>query len=264
MQELFFSPAVQLGYILTAVIYFSLPAAAFFILHKYGAAKISPVLAGALVYFLSTRMCDLTVWLGFSSLPMAAKKVAAAELTAFFEETGRWLAMKYPVFNIRTSRGAVCYGIGHAGLECFVRGSSTFSIIGEMQHFSERGLSYYTDGRTEEQAAQITERISSYADRTLIISIMDIITIFIDFGVHIALTVLIFKKIKEQKSIRWLGLAILLHYSLNAASYIGTLAGSSLIGEFTVIFAGCGIIMLVWKLCNGNEVADEVIYGNDE
>ena len=58
-QEVLLSGSAQFGYFLSGIVYFLLPAAAFLMLKKYGAAKIYPVIVGAIVYFLAVRFSDL-------------------------------------------------------------------------------------------------------------------------------------------------------------------------------------------------------------
>ncbi|MBR1824667.1 MAG: YhfC family intramembrane metalloprotease [Ruminococcus sp.] len=160
--------------------------------------------------------------------------------------------MKYPLTNIKTESAAVCYGIGHAGLECFIRGAQTFKIIGYRQKLNSFGLSSFTEGKSPEQAEAIVGQLSRFAEKSLIVSIFDIISIATDFGVHIALSLLIFSKIQEQKPLKWLGLAILLHYALNAVSAVTSMSGSLLFTKTAVIIVGCGIITLICKLTGVN------------
>jgi len=159
-----------------------------------GAVKWLPVIAGVIMYFISTRLCDLTVWITLFSAPFAVKQAAAVELICIFEETGRWLAMKYPLFNIRSSRSAVCYGIGHAGLECWMRGISTFGLIGTGNRLNREGLSSFIEGKTPQAADAAMKELQMLTDKGIINGIADSIEVITNFGFHIALSLLIFKK----------------------------------------------------------------------
>ncbi|WP_019678900.1 YhfC family glutamic-type intramembrane protease [Ruminococcus flavefaciens] len=259
--EITFSAGTFAGYWLTGILYMVLPIAAFFTIGRYSKAKYLPLIAGILAYFISTKLCDLTVWLLLFSAPYAVKVAIATEIVCFFEEPARWLAMKYPVSNIITPAAAVCYGIGHAGIECWMRGISTFRIICYGQDLERYGIEHFTDGKTAENAETVINKLQKYADTGLFMGVLNTLDLIVAFGFHIALSMLIFRKMKEQNFLkRWLPLAVLLHYVMNALPGLVSFSGNMYLTSITSIITGLGIIALVYRLAEGRECIDGILF----
>lgn len=257
--DIVFSDSTMLGYIISASVCFLLPISAFFLLRRYRAAALFPVMAGALVCFLSTRACDLSIWMLMATAPMAQKSVAAAELVGIFEETGRFLAMKYPLTNIKKTCSAVCLGIGHAGLECFIRGAQTIKIISIGRTLSQKGTGHFTAGKQADEAENVLRELRSFADNGLILSLLDSLHYFTNFGVHIALTLLIYKKLFEEDfRKRWIAVAIGLHTVHNAAGWIASLTGIPWVIKPVGILSGLAVIFIVSRLISFRDAAKAV------
>ena len=251
--EIVVSDSTLFGFCITGLVYFIVPVLAFFIMKKYGAAGIIPVIAGVITYFLSTRISDTIVWA--MSLPAAVMPVAAAEMAGISEETGRYLAMKYPVSGVDSYSSAVCCGIGHAGLECWIRSFDSFSHINRGQKINMIGFSAYTEGKSE-----ITvQMLRKLADNSFFISLLDSVEVVINFGVHIALSLLIFKKLHEGDfKFRWLLLAVFLHLELNELTWTASLSENLLIQVLTGIICGIAVILIVNKIINIKDIINEI------
>ncbi len=256
-QTITFSGGCLAGYLLSGIVYILLPAAAFLLMKKYSRARIFPVITGMTVYFLSTRLADLAAHIAGSSLSYANRAVIAAELVCFTEEAGRWLAMRYPVTDIKDTSSAVCLGIGHAGLECWIRGIQKFRIYQYGLDINRKGTESFVSGK----AASVTEQLRSFAERPLGISILDSVESISVFGVHIALSLLIFKKLKSCGSEkRWLILAVFLHYTVNFSGWLTSLTGNMLISDIIGISCQAGVIAVVFRFISIRECADEIRY----
>lgn len=259
--EILFSGGALAGYALSGTVYLLLPAAAFFLMRYYRAARIYPVIVGAIVYFVAVQLSNLFGnMIGFSA-SFAQKTVLAAELVCYFEEAGRWLAMRWPVTDIRDTRSAICYGIGHAGLECWIRGMQQFHIYHYGMQINRSGIDSLLGSRTPEQIAAFTQQMQAYADNDLFLSLLNILNSLTNFGFHIALSLLVCRKIQEtagQK--RWLLCAILLHLILNGAVWLASFSGSTLLTSCTGILCGICIMMIVNKLIGGRFLLNEIRY----
>lgn len=260
-ETVYFSGSTLLGYGITGAVYLVLPVLAFYIMHRHNAARLWHVFVGVITYFISTRLSDACVLLLLSSASAAQKQVAAAELVCVFEETGRFLAMRFALSDIHSSRGAVCYGIGHAGLECWISGVQKFQLTSYGTKINRVGITSLLSGVSSERAVELTEVYRRYAANNIFLSFLDQFTAVTDFGVHIALSLLIYKKlIADRPKSRWLAAVIGLHYALNTVSYIASLSGSLLFTDIAVLICGIAIIALVYRLIDGREVADEIMY----
>ena len=263
-EEILFSPLTISGYYLSGIVYLLLPVAAFLVMRRYGAARLYPVIIGVIVYFLSTRLCDISVMLFFASAPYAQKAAAALELVGLFEEPARWLAMKYPITDIRKPSAAICYGIGHGGLECWIRSVQKFQVAGYGQKLSREGISAFILGKPAEKAAEITERLRGFADNNFLMSLLDSVHSAAAFGVHIALSLLIFRKvITGDMQKRWLVLAIVLHTGLNELAGISQILGETLTSDIVGIICCAFIIAIVYKKADGREVINDIVYPMD-
>ena len=60
-QEVYFSDSTLLGYGITGAVYIMLPVIAFYIMHRYNAARLWHVIVGVVTYFISTRLSDACV-----------------------------------------------------------------------------------------------------------------------------------------------------------------------------------------------------------
>lgn len=257
--EVLFSTPTLLGYFLTGLVYLLLPFAACLFMRSNRALRVFPLAAGIVTYFVSVQLNDLTVNLMFPTLTIALRSVIAAVFICFFEETGRYLAIRFPLSDVRSSAAAVCYGIGHGGLECIFRGGKTFRLFAYGTQCSSAGVSYFTDGKTAERAAQITEQLQQYADRNFVLSLMHMLNAIGNFGFHIALSLLMYQRIRNGQTKSALLLAMLLHYALNELYN----SAAFLIGEWAALSIGllcdAGILLLVFtKLTDGREILADI------
>ncbi len=187
------------------------------------------------------------------------KVILSTEFVGIFEETSRWLAMKYPVFNINTNTKAVCYGIGHAGLECWIRGFQTLKLINTGQMLNSRGLAYFINGLSAQKAEELTLKLTDYANRNLFISVLNTVHITTNFALHIALSMLIYQKLKENSSEkRWLLLAIGLHVAHNEICGYVSLYRNMYLTELTGIVCAATIIIFILRKINIKNIIEEI------
>ena len=92
----------------------------------------------------------------------------------------------------------------------------------------------------------MTRQLQTYADHSLFLSIVDSLGSIVTFGVQIALSLLIFKKIHYEK--RWLLLAILLHLFVNFAVWLASLTEDPLFTDLIGIIAGGAVIAIVFRI----------------
>ena len=208
IQEIAVNSTAQLGWCLTGIVYLLLPAAAYYILHRYGAARVLPVIAGAVMYFISTRLADLTVRIALGSASFAVMSAASAELAPFAEEPARLLAMRYPLTGINTAGAALSYGIGHGGLECLFRAVDSFRSIG------------IADKLSSGDSFKMTDSLRLIAEYSLPVSITAVMSLVMSFGLHLALTLLIYRKLHDEKPVKWLFIAIGIHYANNTLGWL--------------------------------------------
>ena len=107
-----------------------------------------------------------------------------------FEETARYICLKY-IFNKNTNKIiSISYGIGHGGIESFLIGLSSLRLLFLKDTLIEQGL--------------LKE------DITFIYNLMSIVERFFTIIIHISLSVLIYKSLKDKNMFFYI-LAIILH-----------------------------------------------------
>ena len=247
-QELMFTDSVLAGYLLRGVLYLLMPAALLLVLKRYRAARIFPVIVGAAAYFLAVRFSDLAAHVVGYSQPVTVRAVLAAETVCYFEEAARWLAMRYPVTDIRDVRAALCYGIGHGGLECWIRGAQMLKI---WQCGRQRN--------SGELSAAAAEKLAGFADHPLALSLMDAAESAVIFGVQIALTLFLFRRMQESNfAKRWLLAAMGLHLCVNGAGWLSSFSGDPCLCDFVGITVGLAVIVFVCRCIPLRRCADEI------
>ncbi|MBR5371655.1 MAG: YhfC family intramembrane metalloprotease [Oscillospiraceae bacterium] len=259
--ELFFSAGTLAGYALNGTVYLLVPIAVAFLLYRYRAFRLIPLLTGIAVYFLSVRFCDVFTGIVFNRQALAVQTAMAAGFVGIFEESGRYFAAKCPIFGIRSDAAACSYAVGHAGLECMIRCGQNYHIFDIGRRLNANGIGSFLVDRTAERTVEITETLNRYAEHSLALGILDSLSVITNFGVHLALTILIYRKLYEGiHPVRWMGIACLLHFSLNDCYLSTGVLGGEMFASLMSIFWGIGIIVLVWKIVNGNTVLDNIRY----
>ena len=239
-----FSGSTLNGYCIAGIVWLLMPVLALLLMKRQRAVRIFPVILGVTVYFTAVQFSDLFAHIIGFSRGFAEKTVIAAELVSALEEVGRWFAMRYPVTGIRSTSAAVCFGIGHGGLECWIRGFQQFQIMQYGRQVNAEGIGSFLTGKTPERAAEITAQLQQYAARSPLLCLTEILHSMTTFGVQLALTLFLYKKMQESDfDLRWLLLAVLLHDALNAVTLAASLTGSTLFTSFAGLL---GSIALIW------------------
>ena len=253
-EEIVFSGSTLFGHCMTGIVYLLLPVGVCLLLRRYKALQLLPLVFGAGIWFLFTRLDDLFVLAAYSGFPRSAQVVAASLWAGIFEEIGRFLVIYPSEGLISSDASALSYGAGHAGLECLSRAVRSFEVFRTGLRYNAEGLVSFTDGRTEERAAQITEQLSYYAHQTLPGSMLVQINAAAAVLVHVALSLLLFRGIRNGKPKRTLALAIGLHYGLNALSWLASFSESAACTALAGIVCSAGILWLIIKVTDGSAV----------
>ena len=141
-------------------------------------------------------------------------------------------------------------------VECFIRAYQKFQIYSYGQRLNSKGLDSFISGKSAEKADSMTRQLQTYADHSLFLSVVDSLGSIVTFGVQIALSLLIFKKIHYEK--RWLLLAILLHLFVNFAVWLASLTDDPLFTDFIGIIAGGAVIAIVFRIIGLRNCINEI------
>lgn len=193
--------------------------------------KIMPALAGAVIFITFAQILEgipkLIFFTGNTSIANYvwshtwAYVLIGCLQAGIFEETGRYFAFRFLLKKYQNKKNAITYGIGHGGMESvIVLGIAGISSIGMAAAINtgtfEQGLGAMSTGQMKSVELQVASLIG-YGFATMLIDVLERI---MAMTLHIALSVVVFKAVREKKT-GYLLLAILLHgiFDIPAALY---------------------------------------------
>jgi len=162
-----------------------------------------------------------------------------------FEETGRYLIMKYLFSTNKHKSVSVSYGIGHGGIECMMIGINLLVFL----LFKDKLISI----------GAIKESI------TLFICLMSIFERLSAFILQISLSVIVYKAIKENKFFFYI-LAIIAHDVIDLMPLLklkGILSSIILIETIVCFYSLC-IAFFAYKLYNNFDEKKEKLKDDEE
>jgi uncharacterized membrane protein YhfC len=169
--------------------------------------------AGALVFFVSQvvlRMpwqVPLGRWVSAHPRWMVPFLIFSALTAALFEETGRWLGYRY-LIRERSRRVAVMFGLGHGGLEAMLVVGLPFAGLLLAWVLAERGsLPPAALATVQRQVA----RMSFWGAQMAAIERASAI------AMHLGLSLIVLQ-VYTRSSMRWLLLAMAVHFVANLAA----------------------------------------------
>lgn len=239
---------VMWGLFFTAVVALLLPWAGLIVmqLRKWRIAKVFFI--GMLCFFVSQLIVRMPLMSAIGATPLGAVMVGVAgvviaALTAgLFEETGRWIAMKYLMAKERRFKDAIAFGWGHAGLEMLV-------IVG-LAAINNLMVALAIDGGTADQvlAALPPERqqevLAQFAAMSPFMAFAGGLERIFALCLHLAFSALVmWGLIKGREKLGW-GLAVLAHFVANLGAGLGVYFGLDIIAVEAILLV-CAIGALV-------------------
>ena len=249
-----FDPVVASGLALAAGICLIGPVLAALWWHRRSGAPLAAVGAGALVFFVSQIILRLPWqiplgrWIQGHSEWLIPFLLFSSFTAGLFEESGRWAGYRYVLKNERSRRIGVMFGLGHGALEAILLAGLPLAGLLVGWVMAARGLvapGPALDGIRQQiggldfwkvQLAAL-ERASAMA-------------------VHVGLALIVLQ-VWMRGGIKWLLLAILLHFAVNAlaAILVLRLQLSPLIGELVLVLMAAAVLTLGWRLSAREELA---------
>jgi uncharacterized membrane protein YhfC len=220
--------------------------------HRRTGAPFRALGAGALVFFVSQVVLRLPWQIPLGRWIQGHREwlipfLLFSSLTAgLFEETGRWAGYKYLLRTERSRRVGVMFGLGHGALESILLAGLPLAGLLVTWVMAARGLisaGPVLDGLREQTAALDFWRVQLAAlERASAMA------------VHVGLALIVLQ-MWIRGGIRWLVLAILLHFAINsiAAILVLELRWSPWIGELVLVTMAAAVLTLGWRLAGGGE-----------
>lgn len=215
------------GMVFTLLVSFGLPITLCVLASKKLHAKFSPLVIGATVFILFVMILESmfhSIVLGATGDTISGNiwlyGLYGGLAAGLFEETGRYLAMRFYMKRTLQKENAVMYGIGHGGIEAILLvGVSYFSNLmvsvlvnaGQLEPMLA-GLDEATRETTVSQISALWT-LPSYA--FWMSGIERISAVFL----QILLSYFVYRAVKEHQ-MKYYGLAVLVHFAVDAGMVI--------------------------------------------
>ena len=182
-------------------------------------------------------------------------------MAGLFEEVGRFVGMHYFLKDCRDNdRNSLMYGAGHGGMEAIIAvGLVMLQDIAVSLQINNRALGQsYEVLKTlpEEQGIASLNSLFQLVDTEPYVFLMGMVERIPAIAFHIALSVLVWKSVKESK-VLYLILAIFFHFLLDAATILvaGTVDNIVLVEGSIYVMAAILICVIVLLTRKKKEVA---------
>lgn len=163
-----------------------------------------------------------------------------------FEETGRFLCMKFFMKKSLTKQNAVMYGAGHGGFEAvLILGmASVNNLISSALINSGAFVSALAEGADSQQAIEAVTPLATLPAWQFFLGGFERI---FAMALHIGLSLLIYQAVENRKKWYLYPLAILFHALLNAIIVIIANHGSLVFAEAATLAGTALVCAVAWK-----------------
>lgn len=212
-------PNVLIGVSLSALIALLLPIVVFFALRRRMELRLRNVLVGALVfivmvvvlesamhYYLLTANPTTKAWFDANAIGFA---IYAALAAALFEETGRYVGLRFLAKAVPGNGTPVAYGLGHGGAEAMLIGLN-IGVIAVLGYLMTTGQadSLHLDAAT---TAKIRDSLAGASFGTSLLGGVERISALV---LQIGLSLLVWQAVHARRFIFYLG-AVAFHFAFD-------------------------------------------------
>lgn len=195
-------------------------------------ANILPVIFGALTFVVFALILEaipkVILFGGTTSVSKYVLSNAWAYvligclLAGVFEEVGRYLTMRFCLKKYNDKKDAVMFGLGHGGIEnILLIGITYISYIAIAVTVNAGGIDAILATVPAEQVEAAKAQVNSIASLTASVFLLTIVERVLAETLHVALSFVVFRSVKEKGKGIYLLYAILLHmvFDVPAALY---------------------------------------------
>lgn len=217
----------MMGMVFTLAVVFILPIAACIVVKVKCKAKISSMIVGAGTFILAAMVLEQilhTVVLGLAGEELTKNillyAIYGGLAAGIFEETGRYLAMKFCMKGTLDKENALMYGVGHGGMEAILLIGPTYISNLMMSYMinqgTNNGVLSQMDTATKEAMLQGLSQLWELPSNTFYLAGVERLCAFV---LQIALSYLVYLSVKEGKKGNFL-LAIGLHMAVDTGTVL--------------------------------------------
>ncbi len=211
-----FTSPQMFGFVVRAILTVAFPFICIFVAHRKFDGRIYPFVIGLVsVNLLVIPRALLRDILVPDSGDFTMRLVISALIGAFCEETARFLMFRYMLKNYDTLTDAICYGIGHHGMEIIPSVSFAFDAIATGSKLNSVGLDAMVAGLSAEEVDALIKQIEIYTSIGFLEHADVVLSWIASLAMQIAWSVLVFTAAHRQDYRKFYFVAILLHVVAN-------------------------------------------------
>jgi uncharacterized membrane protein YhfC len=209
-------------------------------------APLSAFGAGALIFFVAQVVfrfpwqIPLARWIQGHPELLLPFLIFSSLTAGIFEETGRWVGYRY-LLRERTRRTGVMMGLGHGGLEAILLVGVPLLGLLVAWVLASRGM--IAPGPALEAVRRQTSSLRFWNVQLAVLERAS------GMATHVGLSLVVLQ-VWMQGSLRWLFLAIGLHFAVNAvgATLLHQLHVPPVLAELVFAALAVAVLVLGWKL----------------
>lgn len=234
--------------VISAIVSFLLPIAAFIYLRKIAGATFKPVIIGVVTFILFSQVLEKLLHYIVITNKLFPNQIVftvyGALAAGIFEEVGRFIMYNSFLKNSRQWKDGVAFGIGHGGIEAFLLGGIGFVNFVVYSQMINSSTFEQIASKLPTDAVEGIKSILMSPSYTFLLGGIERICAFI---MQLGLSILVLYAIRERKNI-YLMLAVLLHALMDfpAALYQMKFIGNIILVEvFIIIMASIAMVYVV-------------------
>lgn len=243
------------GMVFSLIVAWGMPTALFILIRRRWRADIRSFFLGCGGFFLFAMLLEqlfhMVVLFGLGAVSQAIKDnlwlyaIYGGFAAGVFEESGRYLIMRFLMKKSLTRENAVMYGAGHGGMEAvLILGMTSINNLVNSMLLNSGSL---TEVLTEDLNTQaVLDSLTPLSTLPAWQFFLGGAERIIAIGLQIALSLLVYQAVKEKKSWYFFPLAILLHMLVDAVVLLISNHGSLVITELVALFGAAAIGYLAW------------------
>ncbi len=216
-----------LGMMFSLVVSFGLPIGLFVYLWRKKKASFFSFATGLLIFLFFALFLESmvhSVVLGSTGTLITGNiflyALYGALMAALFEETGRFLGMKYIMRNQLTKENAWMYGVGHGGIEAmFLLGITSINNLVNATMINNGSMNGILEGLDQASREAAVQGLSVLWQTPASLFFAAGFERIIAICLQISLSILIYQAVKE-KSGRWYGAAFGVHFVVDFAAVL--------------------------------------------
>ncbi len=213
-----------IGMVFSLVIAFGIPIFLFIFAVKSNLGRPKNVVVGAVTFIISALILErifhaivLSVTGNTLTYNLLLSAIYGGLAAGLFEETGRYIAMKFFMKKSLTKGNSILYGIGHGGIESIIiMGLTGTSNIATVVMINTGTIASSLTGLTEDMQNQVVSQLSLFFTTPSYMFYLGGIERISSIALHICLSYIVYRAVKDKSIMKYIQ-AVLIHSVVDAS-----------------------------------------------